>query len=170
MKESKKVAEKGSEYGSIPTNASNMPLEFESHNSYNEYSPAWVVLHSKDAPDHQLELIARIREGVRKGEWKEFIHCIGATEKEFETILPTSISSMQKKSQYSKETSERIYELAKLYSHGYAVFDTQEDFKQWLMTPSRALAGKIPFELLDSSIGFEMVENEIVRIQYNVYS
>jgi ribosome-associated toxin RatA of RatAB toxin-antitoxin module len=29
---------------------------------------------------------------------------------------------------------------------------------------------KIPFELLDSSFGFEMVENEIVRIQYNVYS
>jgi uncharacterized protein (DUF2384 family) len=38
------------------------------------------------------------------------------------------------------------------------------------MTPSRTLGNKIPFELLDSSFGFEMVENEIVRIQYNVYS
>jgi uncharacterized protein (DUF2384 family) len=37
------------------------------------------------------------------------------------------------------------------------------------MTPSRT-QNKIPFELLDSSFGFEMVENEIVRIQYNVYS
>ncbi|MFT6719210.1 MAG: hypothetical protein ACJAY8_001610, partial [Sphingobacteriales bacterium] len=27
-----------------------------------------------------------------------------------------------------------------------------------------------PFELLDSSIGFELVEHEIIRIQHNVYS
>ena len=38
------------------------------------------------------------------------------------------------------------------------------------MTPSKSLGNKIPFELLDSSIGFEIVENDIVRIQYNVYS
>jgi putative toxin-antitoxin system antitoxin component (TIGR02293 family) len=95
---------------------------------------------------------------------------LGSTEKEFADILPVSISSMQKKSVYGKETSERIYELAKLFGLGYEVFDSKEDFKNWLMTPSRALGDKKPFELLDSSFGFEMVENEIVRIQYNVYS
>jgi putative toxin-antitoxin system antitoxin component (TIGR02293 family) len=50
------------------------------------------------------------------------------------------------------------------------VFDSQDQFKQWLVTPSKALGNKTPFELLDSSFGFEVVENEIVRIQYNVYS
>ena len=53
---------------------------------------------------------------------------------------------------------------------GYEVFDSKEDFKKWLMTPVRTLGNKIPFELLDSSFGFEMVENEIIRIQYNIYS
>ena len=77
---------------------------------------------------------------------------------------------MQKKTVYSKETSESIYELARLFGLGYDVFDSKEDFKQWLMTPSRTLGNKIPFELLDSSFGFEMVENEIIRIKYNVYS
>jgi uncharacterized protein (DUF2384 family) len=50
------------------------------------------------------------------------------------------------------------------------VFDTKNDFKSWLMTPAKTLGNKIPFELLDSSFGFEIVKNEIVRIQYNVYS
>jgi putative toxin-antitoxin system antitoxin component (TIGR02293 family) len=77
---------------------------------------------------------------------------------------------MQKKDVYGKETSERIYELAKLFGLGYEVFDTKDDFKRWLRTPSKALGEKMPFELLDSSFGFELVENEIVRIQYNVYS
>lgn len=135
-----------------------------------KFSPAWVVVNAKDAPGYQMELIDRIRDGVKKSDWKQLISNIGATEKEFELILPTSISSMQKKSVYGRETSERIYELARLFGLGYEVFDTKDDFKNWLMTPSRALGNKKPFELLDSSFGFEMVEKEIARIQYNVYS
>lgn len=138
--------------------------------SLTKFSPSWVVLNGKDAPGYKMDLIGRIREGVKKTDWKQLLHYTGSTEKEFEHILPASISSMQKKTVYSKETSERIYELARLFGLGYEVFDSKEDFKKWLMTPSRTLGNKIPFELLDSSFGFEMVENEIVRIQYNVYS
>lgn len=135
-----------------------------------KFSPMWVVNNAKDAPGYSLELIDRIRVGVKKTDWKQLIKSIDSTEKELESVLPGSISSMQKKKVYGKETSERIYELAKLYGLGYEVFDSKEDFKQWLMTPSKALGNKKPFELLDSSFGFDMVENEIVRIQYNVYS
>lgn len=135
-----------------------------------KFSPSWVVLNGKDAPGYKMELIGRIREGVKKTDWKQLIQYTESTEKEFEHILPASISSMQKKTVYNKETSERIYELARLFGLGYDVFDSKEDFKKWLMTPSRTLGNRIPFELLDSSFGFEMVENEIVRIQHNVYS
>lgn len=135
-----------------------------------KFSPAWVVVNAKDAPGYKLELIDRIREGVRKNDWKTLISILGSTEKEFADILPASISSMQKKKVYSKETSERIYELARLFGKGFEVFDSHADFKMWLLTPSKALGNKKPFELLDSSFGFEMVENEIVRIQYNVYA
>lgn len=134
------------------------------------YSPTWVVNNVCEAPAYQMEVISRIRIGVKKKEWKELISEIGSSEKELENILPTSISSMQKKAVYSQETSERIYELASLYGLGYNVFDSKEDFKSWLYTPSKALGDKPPFELLDSSLGFDMVEKEIVRIQYNVYS
>ncbi len=137
---------------------------------HSKFSPSWVVVHFKDAPEFNLELIGRIREGVKKSDWKQLIQYTNSTEKEFEHILPTSISSMQKKTVYGKETSERIYALARLFGLGYEVFDSKEDFKRWLMTPSKTLGNKIPFELLDSSFGFEMVENEIIRIQYNVYS
>ena len=135
-----------------------------------KFSPAWVVVHPKDVNDHKLELIDRIRDGVKKTDWKLLISEIESTEKEFITILPSSYSSMQKKRVYSKETSERIYELAKLFGLGYEVFDSKDDFKNWLNTPSKSLGNKKPFDLLDSSFGFQLVENEIIRIQYNVYS
>ena len=135
-----------------------------------KFSPAWVVVNAKDAPGYKMELIDRIRVGVKKHDWKQLITSIGSTEREFEYILPYSISSMQKKSVYGRETSERIYELARLFGLGYEVFDSKDDFKEWLMTPSRPLGNIKPFELLDSSFGFEMVGNEIIRIKYNVYS
>ncbi len=135
-----------------------------------KYSPVWVVDHATDTPGYHMELISRIRDGVQKSDWKDLIAHIGHTEKELEEILPASISSMQKKSKYGKEISERIYELAKLYAQGFDVFDTREQFKKWLKSPSRALGGQCPFDLLDSSFGFEIVSHEITRIQYNVYS
>lgn len=135
-----------------------------------KFSPAWVVLHSQDTPEYKLQIIKRIRSGVSKYEWKLLIQHIGATEKELENVLPASISSMQKKAVYGKETSERIYELARLFAVGFDVFDSHDEFKTWLMTPVRTLGNKKPFDLLDSSLGFEMVENEIQRIRYNVYS
>ena len=134
------------------------------------YSPAWVVEHPKNTAVYNLELIDKIREGVKKQEWKQLITNLEATEKEFINILPASLSSMQKKSVYSKETSERIYELARLFGLGFEVFDSKVDFKNWLSIPSKTLGNKKPLELLDSSLGFELVENEIIRIQYNVYS
>lgn len=136
----------------------------------NKFSPSWVAMYRNDTPKFKMELIDRIRVGVKKSEWKELIQFTNSTEKEFEHILPASISSMQKRAVYGKEISERIYELARLFGLGYEVFDSKEDFKKWLLTPSITLGNKIPFELLDSSFGFEMIENEIIRIQYNVYS
>lgn len=156
-KKKKLVSSKVSRKGAAPTGLT-------------KFSPSWVVLNAKDAPGFKMELIERIRDGVKKTDWKQLLLYTGSTEKEFEHILPASISSMQKKTVYGKETSERIYALAGLFGMGYEVFDSKEDFKKWLMTPSRNLGDKIPFELLDSSLGFELVENEIVRIQYNVYS
>jgi len=134
------------------------------------YTPIWYTNNIVNEPAIGLALIENVRAGVKKSEWKDFIHGIGATEKEFESILPSSISSMQKKAVYDKETSERIYELARLYGLGYSVFDEKSDFDAWLDTPCTPLGDKRPFELLDSSFGFELVRNQIVRIQYNVYS
>ena len=134
-----------------------------------KFSPAWVVANAKDTPGFTLELIDRIRVGVKKADWKQLIQNIGSTEVDFEHILPVSISSMQKKAVYSRETSERIYEVARLYGFGFEVFDSKDAFRAWLVTPSRALGNKAPFDLLDSSMGFNLVENELVRIQHNVY-
>ena len=135
----------------------------------NKYSPSWVLDNSDDSPAYKLALIEKIRTGVTKKEWKDLITNIEAAENDLKKILPCSIGSMQKKDIYNQETSERIYEIARLFRLGYEVFDSPEKFKNWLFTPSKALGNKKPFDFLDSSLGFNVVENEITRIQHNIY-
>ncbi len=135
-----------------------------------KFSPSWILTHYNDAPGFNLELIENIRSGVQKSDWKQLLTDIELTEKELEKILPSSISSMQKKTKYDRETSERIFELARLFGLGHEVFDSNSDFINWLFSQSKTLGNMKPFELLDSSLGFKIVENEILRIQHNVYA
>jgi len=37
------------------------------------FSPAWVILHIKDASNYKMGLIDRIRNGVEKADWKKLI-------------------------------------------------------------------------------------------------
>ena len=47
---------------------------------FSKFSPSWVVVHSKDAPGYKMELIGRIREGVKKSDWKQLIQYTDSTE------------------------------------------------------------------------------------------
>lgn len=108
--------------------------------------------------------------GVSKEDWKQLISDIGVIEKEFEFLLFLFISSMQKKLVYDCEIFECIYELVCFFGLGYEVFDFFVDFCNWLFVLFCVLGNCKFFDFFDSSFGFELVENEIVCIQCNVYS
>jgi putative toxin-antitoxin system antitoxin component (TIGR02293 family) len=65
--------------------------------------------------------------------------------------------------------SERIFELAEVFDAGNNVFDTTEDFNQWLHLASSALGNKKPIELLDSSYGKDLVLLELSRIEHGIF-
>lgn len=65
--------------------------------------------------------------------------------------------------------SDRMVQLADLYAYGSEVLG-EAIFLKWLQTPLRTLGGKMPKELLFSSVGIEMVKDELTRIEYGVYS
>jgi putative toxin-antitoxin system antitoxin component (TIGR02293 family) len=51
---------------------------------------------------------------------------------------------------------------------GLSVFGDGERLKQWLETPSLALGGQKPIELLKDSYGKELVLSELTRINYGI--
>lgn len=118
---------------------------------------------------YNLDLIEACRKGVSRNDFLAFVKRIGESIQSLSEIMPSSYSSLTKKKIYDSETSERILELASLYAFGQEVFGDMRVFKDWLHRKSMALGGNTPFSLLDTSFGFQMVRDELGRIDYGIY-
>lgn len=71
---------------------------------------------------------------------------------------------------FNTSLSERIIDLANIYSYGYEVFEDVTRFNQWMFRPNRALGGQSPYDLIDNQFGREEIRDIIGRIDYGVYS
>jgi len=59
--------------------------------------------------------------------------------------------------------------LAEVTQLGETVFDSQEQFYNWLKRPNQALGNMKPLELLKDSYGKELVVNELTRIDQGIF-
>jgi putative toxin-antitoxin system antitoxin component (TIGR02293 family) len=69
---------------------------------------------------------------------------------------------------FRKEQSERILSIYQLLNYGQSVFGNRENFFEWMGSESIALGGIKPKELLDTSIGINMVKDELGRLEHGV--
>jgi putative toxin-antitoxin system antitoxin component (TIGR02293 family) len=67
-------------------------------------------------------------------------------------------------------TSEKLILIAKMFARGYEVFGDRQMFKDWLQSEITAFGGKQPITLLDTSIGIQVIMDELGRIEHGVYS
>lgn len=65
--------------------------------------------------------------------------------------------------------TEKILEMAELTKVGLGVFGTMDAFKLWLNTPSYALGGMRPMELLLDSFGKNLVLDELIRVEHGIF-
>lgn len=68
------------------------------------------------------------------------------------------------------EYSEKAIELAKLYARGEEVFGSLDRFKIWMKTPLLIFKNQTPLSLLDTSIGFTLIFNELGRIEHGLFA
>ena len=118
-------------------------------------------------------LIEIIRKGVPKKVIDTIMSRTGLTEDEMSSVLHVSKRTIQRRvpqDVLNPEQSERLVELAKLYSRGKEVFGEIDTFKEWMDREILTLGNKKPKEFLDTSIGFNILLDELGRIEHGVYS
>lgn len=120
---------------------------------------------------NQSDLIEMARTGIPKNAVLKMTKQLSSSGKELAIIINLSERTLQRypdNKKLEKTASEKAIQLAKLYERGNKVWDDLERFKGWMRHPNPFLGSKTPLEILDTSFGFEMVLDEIGRIEHGI--
>lgn len=123
---------------------------------------------------NKLLLVLSIREGIPYFLFSAIRLRTPFSDLDWANFLNISTKSLQryrveKNFVFKPIHSEKIIELAEVTQLGEAVFDTQEQFYNWLNRPNQALGNMTPLELLKDSYGKELVVQELNRIDQGIF-
>ncbi len=122
---------------------------------------------------NNADFIGIIREGIPKKSLDHLMDNTGLTVAEISAIIRTSDRTLRRytaRQKLNPEQSERIIELAKLYSRGEEVFGNMDAFKQWMNSTVMALGNRKPKTYLDTSLGIDLLMNELGRIEHGIFA
>ncbi len=96
------------------------------------------------------------------------------TNKEVSRFIAISESTLQRRLKEQAvltiDEAEKTIQVATVIAQGIAVFEDEDDFRDWLHTRNPALGNIKPIELMHSSIGREQIVDLLNRIEYSIYS
>jgi len=120
----------------------------------------------------RMDYVFLSREGIPMNTLDRILKFTSLSIKELSDILPISerqLSRYDKKHVLRKDISSHLIQLVELFERGYEILG-KEKFKIWVRTENRALGKIRPLDILDTSIGIEMVQDILGRIEHGVYS
>lgn len=123
--------------------------------------------------NEEKDFITLIKKGIPRKSLDQLIQFTGLTAAELAAVMHTSDRTLRRykpSTLLNPEQSERIIEIARLYSRGEEVFGNIEEFKLWMDLSVPALGHTRPKEFLDTSMGIEILMDTLGRIEQGVFS
>ena len=123
-------------------------------------------------PSSDFDFINLARQGFPKKALLALAKKISLNIQELANILHISERTLQRYEDdaiIKTEYAEKAVELARLYTRGEEVFGSMDKFKLWIKAPSIIFNGEAPVTFLDTSAGFDMVFNELGRIEHGIF-
>ena len=127
---------------------------------------------SISADDSHL-LINKSRNGIAMYRIKRIMDRYDLTLKEMAAVLNISERTLQRYGEegiLAKDSSERALHLQRLYERGAEVFGNLDKFKGWMKSPLLIFKNDKPISFLDTIFGFELLEQELGRIEYGIFA
>lgn len=136
-------------------------------------TPMMAIMGNHYTNPTEFDLLNLARKGISKKSLTSLAKQISLTLEEIAGVLHISERTLQRYTPTTlvkTEYADRAIELARLYERGIEVLGSAKAFNTWVRQPNQALNNEIPFNLLDTSIGFDMVLQILGRIEYGVFS
>lgn len=119
------------------------------------------------------DLYNEIEHGIKSSAVTKFAKESGLTEEHISLLIPINRKTLSRRKvsgMLDSKESDRLILIAKVYAHALDVFGTKTKVNQWLNTNNLALDNRKPFDLLKNSLGCQMLDNLLYRIEYGIYS
>ncbi len=84
----------------------------------------------------------------------------------FDTSLKTLLRYKETKRKLSPTAGELGLKMLALFQHGEAIFGTIAEFRSWLDVPAYGLGNQRPFDLMQTSGGIDLIDDELSRIEF----
>ncbi|MCF6776011.1 DUF2384 domain-containing protein [Thiotrichales bacterium 19X7-9] len=119
------------------------------------------------------DLYDEVSRGIGASALTKFAKASGLTEECLLTLIPINRKTfLRRKAQgfLGENESDRLILIAKVYAHALDVFGEKNKTYQWLVTDNISLDNKRPIDLLKNSLGCQIVDDILYRIEYGIYS
>ncbi len=117
--------------------------------------------------------ISLARNGVKYGFLLDIAEKLSISLQELSDVLHVSLRTLQRyvpSKRLDTEASSKALQLAVILKKGIEVFGSEKATNTWMNSSIPAFGGKRPKDFLDTPFGFQMLEEELTRIQYGVFA
>ncbi len=123
--------------------------------------------------NNEGDFITVIRNGLPKLAMDKMVLYTGISSVEMAEIIRISDRTLRrytKETVFNPEQTERLIEIAKLYARGEEVFGSLAQFNHWMSSEILALGNKKPKAFLDTSIGIQILLDELGKIEHGIFA
>lgn len=129
-----------------------------------------AMMHYQTMSSNPVSLLNSSKHGLSAKAALDFIAISGFTYDEFQETFKTTVKTIQNYAvqdlKLDAPLSEKLLRSFALYNRGAEVFGSIRAFQEWLNTSSVGLGNQIPFDLMDTITGIDLIEEELIRIEY----
>ncbi|HRE51251.1 MAG TPA: DUF2384 domain-containing protein [Flavitalea sp.] len=117
-----------------------------------------------------IAMVMRAAEGLAISVFDEIMRVSALNKNQLAAFIdatPKTIDNYRlRRHKLGRIESEQLLQLMALYKKGQEIFGNSESFNQWLKQPATGLGGIVPFDLLYTQGGINLVMEELLRIEY----
>ena len=135
----------------------------------------WLNLkkNSSERNNASFNYMKLILTGIKSSSIACFLKHSNLSQKQLSKIIHLSERTLQRNSPdklLDLGASEKLIELCRLIHKSITVFNNKEKLLLWINRPNLPLNNQTPLELMETSLGMDMVHDELIKIEQGVFS
>lgn len=132
---------------------------------------AKVLSKYKSSISSDLSIVKSANRGVNSVVFTELVEITGINrnflaEHVFDVSLKTMLRYQKENKNLNPRNSEIALKLLNLFNKGIEIFGTMNSFMSWLNKGAYGLGEQIPLNLMNTNTGIDLIEEELIRIEF----